>query len=189
MISYFKKNKLLSILIFITFISFILGILFFFLIDQSYKEIISNNIELLLQNKLIDIKPFVSNKLFSHFFIWIIGISVIGFIIILILYLYKSFLFSFELISLVFNLNRNNIIKIIAYLFPNLLFLSIMFILCYYSARYSILLFSCLFGGKKYNLHLMMKKYVKVFLFTFFGTILCCLLEYFILKYITMIKL
>lgn len=189
MTSYIKRNKLLFLLIFFTFIVFILGIIFYFLLDSSYKNIISNNIDLLFQNKLIDFKSFFFNKLFSNAFIWILGISIIGFIIVFLLYLYKGFIFSFELISLLFNINSKNFIMIILYIIPNLLFLIILFILCYYSISYSIFLFRFLFKRQKYNITLITKRYIKILLFSFISTIVCCLLEYFILNHIGLLKL
>lgn len=189
MTSYMKRNKLLFILLFLTFIVFILGILFYFLLDINYKDIISSNIDLLFQNKLIDFKSFFFNKLFSNVFIWIMGISVIGFIVILILYLYKGFIFSFEVVSLLFNLNKNNFLMIIAYILPNFIFLIIMFILCYYSVSYSLFLFGFLFRNKKYNITIITRKYIKILIFNFIITLLCCLLEYFILNHIGLLKL
>ena len=189
MTSYVKRNKLLFILIFLSFIVFIFGILFYFLLDTSYKDIIDNNIDLLFQNKLIDFKSFFFNKLFSNIFIWLLGISVIGFIIVLILYLYKGFIFSFEVVSLLFNLNKNNFLMIIAYILPNLFFLCIMFVLSYYSISYSIFLFRFLFRDKKYNITDITRRYIKILLISFIITLLCCLLEYFILNHIGLLKL
>lgn len=189
MFSYLKKNRLFSIFLFLTLISFIGGILFYALIDNSYKDVVRENIGLLFANKLIDMKTFFFNHLFSNVFIWLLGISVIGFIIIIGLYLFKVFIFSFEFISLIMNLNMKNILMIIAYVFPNLLSVGVLFVLCYYSMSYSIYLFRFLFGGKKYNLSLITKKYFKIFLFTFLSTLICCLMEYFILKHISIFKL
>ena len=188
MVSYIKKNKLLSTFILLTFISFVFGILFYALLDASSKNTVSENIVLLFDNKLIDMKTFFFNSLFSNALIWILGISIIGFVVVLSLYLFKVFIFAFEFISLIININSKNFLMVLGYLFPNLLSTSILFILSYYSVSYSVFLFRYLFRGGNYNLPFITKKYIRVLILSFLFMLGSCVLEYFILKHISILK-
>ena len=95
MIKFIKNNKLLFILIVLTLITLISGIFFNTLIDISTKKDITNNINSLITNYNSQsnlIKSFIptfSSSLFLELLIWIFGISIIGCIIVLFLFLFK----------------------------------------------------------------------------------------------------
>lgn len=164
MIRKIKKNKILFIMIILTIITFILGIMFNTLIGQESKKIISNNIDLLINNKLIIPKNIIINNLIMTIIIYILGISIIGIIIILPIYLFKVFILSFEIISLITNLHIKNILVIIFYILPNIINILIYFIICYYAINYSIYLIKNLFFNKKYNMYLITKKFLIIFI-------------------------
>lgn len=168
MLKFIKNNKLLFILIVLTLVSLISGILFNTLIDTNTKKDITNNINSLITNYNSQsnlIKSFIptfTSSLFLDLLIWIFGISIIGCIIVLFLFLFKVFIFGFELVSLLVNLNIGRIIFIIIYMLPCLFNLVIYFILTLFSISYSISLFKILFLKKNYNLSDITKKYIKI---------------------------
>lgn len=182
MLKFIKNNKLLFILIVFTLISLISGILFNTLIDTNTKKDITNNINSLITNYNSQsnlIKSFIptfTSSLFLDLLIWIFGISIIGCIIVLFLFLFKVFIFGFELVSLLVNLNIGRIIFIIIYMLPSLFNLVIYFILTLFSISYSISLFKILFLKKNYNLSDITKKYIKILggslLFSFLSSII-----------------
>lgn len=169
MLKFIKRNKLLSILTLLTIFIFIIGILYPAVIDNNTKNIISKNINDLIstiQNN-ITFKAFfktLSSNYIYTIIIWILGISIFGIAIVLILYLFKVFIFGFELSSLFINLKLSNIIFIILYMLPNLLYITIYFILVLFSISYSITLFKMIFLHKNYNIRIITKKYTKVLL-------------------------
>lgn len=169
MLKFIKRNKLLSILTLLTIFIFIIGILYPAVIDNNTKNIISKNINDLIstiQNN-ITFKAFfktLSSNYIYTIIIWILGISIFGIAIVLILYLFKVFIFGFELSSLFINLKLSNIIFIILYMLPNLLYITIYFILVLFSISYSITLFKMIFLHKNYNIRVITKKYAKVLL-------------------------
>ena len=126
MIKFIKNNKLLFILIVLTLITLISGIFFNTLIDISTKKDITNNINSLITNYNSQsnlIKSFIptfSSSLFLELLIWIFGISIIGCIIVLFLFLFKVFIFGFELVSLLVNLKIGHIIFIVIYMLLSL---------------------------------------------------------------------
>lgn len=187
MLKFIKNNKLLFILIVLTLISLISGILFNTLIDISTKKEITNNINSLITNYNSQsnlIKSFIptfSSSLFLELLIWIFGISIIGCIIVLFLFLFKVFIFGFELVSLLVNLNIRHIIFIVIYMLPSLFNLVIYFILTLFSISYSISLFKILFLKKNYNLSNITKKYIKILGVSLLFNLLSSIIEVFIL--------
>ncbi len=169
MLKFIKRNKLLSILTLLTIFIFIIGILYPAVIDNNTKKIISKNINDLIstiQNNITfkDFFKTLSSNYVYTIIIWILGISIFGIVIVLILYLFKVFIFGFELSSLFINLKLSNIIFIILYMLPNLLYITIYFILVLFSISYSITLFKMIFLHKNYNIRIITKKYTKVLL-------------------------
>lgn len=187
MLKFIKNNKLLFILIVLTFISLISGILFNTLIDTSTKKDITKNINSLITNYNSQsnlIKSFIptfTSSLFLDLLIWIFGISIIGCIIVLFLFLFKVFIFGFELVSLLVNLNIGRIIFIIIYMLPSLFNLVIYFILTLFSISYSISLFKILFFKKNYNLSDITKKYIKILGVSLLFSFLSSIIEIFII--------
>lgn len=185
MIKFIKRNKLLSILIFLTLLIFIIGILYPAVVDNNTREIISKNITDLISSiknnmSFKDFFKLLSSNYTFVIIIWILGISIFGTIIVLILYLFKVFIFGFELSSLIINLKLSNIIFIILYTLPNLLYISIYFILVLFSISYSITLFKMIFLHKNYTIRIITKKYIKILLVSLLLILLLSIINIFI---------
>lgn len=185
MIKFIKCNKTLSLLILLSIIVFIFGIFFNVLISDSNKEIVTSNIHKLLNG---EIKVDLYSHIFEIIFIWIIGISIIGFIFNLIIYLFNLFILSFEMSSLFINLGFNNIITIILYIFPRLIYCFSLLILCLFSISYSLCLFRLIFKGRNYNLFNITKKYLKVLFFCILLILISNILDIFIIPRLNIIK-
>lgn len=183
-----RKNKLLFFLLLFSVLFSIMGILFYFFIGDSSKEIISNNINLLLNNKLIHSKDILINNILTTSIIFILGISVIGIVIILFIYFFKIFILSFEFISLLINLKFKGIIVIFLYLIPNIINILIYFIICYYASNYSIYLIKNLFFNRKYNMYKITKKFFVIYIICLLFIIGSALLELFILPKLSFFK-
>ena len=163
-----SKNKLLLFLIFITIISILLGIFFIAVISNDNQELIKSTINSYFldinENKIKYFKnlwSILTNNLFLILFIWIMGISIIGIIISLILLIYKSFLIGFSFTSILYTYGFKGLISGIIYIFPEIINLFIVFILTYYSISFSILLFNYLFKKKEYN-RIFVRRYLKL---------------------------
>ena len=177
MISYIKRNKFLSFFVLLTITSFISGIFFYAFIDNNTKNVISNNINLLINNKLLKFNNLYLNNICITTLIWLLGISVIGIFIVIPLFLFKVFLFSFEFISLISNLGLKNIFLILLYLFPNFMIVLICFIICFYSGSYSLYLVRHLFKNINYNMSSITKKYIYIYFISIIIVLFSCLLE------------
>ena len=163
-----SKNKLLLFLIIITIISILLGIFFIAVISNDNQELIKSTINSYFldinENKIKYFKNLLSiftSNLFLILFIWIMGISIIGIIISLILLIYKSFLIGFSFTSILYTYGFKGLISGVIYIFPEIINLFIVFILTYYSISFSILLFNYLFKKKEYN-RIFVRRYLKL---------------------------
>lgn len=185
MIKFIKRNKLLSILALLTILTFLIGILYPAVVDNNTREIISKNITDLISSiknnmSFKDFFKLLSSNYTFIIIIWILGISIFGTIIVLILYLFKVFIFGFELSSLIINLKLSNIIFIILYTLPNLLYIAIYFILVLFSISYSITLFKMIFLHKNYTIRIITKKYIKILLVSLLLILLLSIINIFI---------
>ncbi len=182
-----RKHKLLSFLLLITILSIITSIIFSAILSIENKKIISNNINELIKsysnNKYIikDISINSITNLIIIAIIWLIGISIIGSLISGLIYIFKTFILSFEIISLITTLKINNYIFIILYILPKLINNILLFIITYYSISYSIYLLRYIFYKEKYNLKAITKKYLKILIVVIIINLLVIPIELFIL--------
>lgn len=182
-----SKNKLLLFLIIITIISILLGIFFIAVISNDNQDLVKSTINSYFldinENKIKYFKnlwSILTNNLFLILFIWIMGISIIGIIISLILLIYKSFLIGFSFTSILYTYGFKGLISGIIYIFPEIINLFIVFILTYYSISFSILLFNYLFKKKEYN-RIFVRRYLKLLVISSLIIIFSTLISAFII--------
>lgn len=186
-----KQNKTLTILLIILIISLVLGIFYITRLTNSNKNLISKDITNYLNSvekqnintTPIYIKTIASNTT-TNIIIWLLGISLIGIPITLILFIFKSFSTTFTFTSLIYNYGFKGILLAIIYIIPHIINLFIIFILTYYSLSFSIMLFNYLFRKKEYNRRLIVKRYFKILLISLVITILTTSIEIYLIPYI-----
>lgn len=181
------KNKLLLFLIIITIISILLGVFFIAVISNDNQELVKSTINSYFldinENKIKYFKnlwSILTSNLFLILFIWIMGISIIGIIISLILLIYKSFLLGFSFTSILYTYGFKGLISGIIYIFPEIINLFIVFVLTYYSISFSILLFNYLFKKKEYN-RIFVRRYLKLLVISSLIIIFSTLISTFII--------
>jgi hypothetical protein len=174
-----KNNKVLFILLLLSVLLFILGFCFHAVQDEESKKTISNNVIKELMNPS-DLKSILLTNSLLFLTIWLLGISIVGVIIIVIIYSFKVFIFSFELCSYLITLKMNNILGIILLYIPIVILLFLLFLQTFYSIHYSISLFRYLFLKKKCNILLITKRYLKLLLPILSINLICSLLEYYL---------
>lgn len=184
MISFLKKNKVLSLLLILTCITIIIGIIFYAKLDQDSRIIVSNNINKIINNNTDTTINFIINNLFSITIIWLLGISIIGYPLIIFIYFYMVFIFSFEASALISIKGIHSIPFIVIYLCPNTIQIASVFILCFYAIHFSIYLFQHLFLHKTINFMKIMKRYNKVYRIALIGLIIASIINYINFKYI-----
>lgn len=182
----FKNNqKLILILLGITIIGVITGSVFMTFITDDDKtlsaEYLKSFFDNITNNKLDYITTFKNNFLSSFIYITIIfllGISVIGIPIALIMYFAKSFTLGFTLTTIILNYNLKGILYSIIYIFPSYIIKLILFtILVMYAIKVSSYLIYAIFNRLEINFKEIMNKYFKVFVVCFIGIVITAILD------------
>lgn len=186
-----KANKLLFIEVLITILGFITGILLIAILSNENKDLIKESInaffETINENKLKYTKLLytsLTTNLIVNIIIWLLGISIIGIPIVIIILFYKSLMLGFTISSLLFNYKLSGIILTIIYIIPYIINLFLIFIMTYHSVRFSLTLFKYLFKKGDFNKKNVVSKYIKLLTFSSLSFILSSLIETYIIPFI-----
>lgn len=186
-----KANKLLFIEVLITILGFLTGILLIAILSNENKDMIKESIntffETLNDNNLKYTKLLytsLTTNLIVNIFIWLLGISIIGIPIVIIILFYKSLMLGFTISSLLFNYKLSGTILTIIYIIPYIINLFLIFIITYHSIRFSLTLFNYLFKKGEFNKKNIVSKYVKLLTFSSLSFVLSSLIETYIIPFI-----
>lgn len=174
-------------------IVFVLGLLF----GSIYVTILSNNDKKELLNnigiyfdsmknisfhdKLIIFKDCFIKNIIYVLFLWLLGISIIGFPIILIMIFYKSFLIGFSISSIFAKYKLLGLYKIIIYIFPSkIILLALSLFLAVYSINISNRLVNSCLRKKSFNFNAYMGKYFLILLISIIIVVITSLFEAFL---------
>lgn len=183
-----KARKILSIMTIITIISLILGTLFISILSKDNKELITSNVidffSAIKSNNLnynqILVKS-LTNNLLLNIIIWLLGISIIGIPIVIILLFIKSFILSFTFTSIIYTYKYKGIVSAIIYVIPHIINLLLSFVLIYYSITFSKSLFNYLFKKKECNRKELVNRYLKLLVISTFLFIISSIIETYII--------
>lgn len=187
-----KQKKLYTIIIVLMGIGILSGILFmFFINDESKNKAIAGIREFFNSFSTsdgINYSKSIVNSLINNIgyvlLIWLLGISIIGLPITIILAFMKSFILGFSISSIIATYGSKGILGAFLYIFPHqILILFIYLLLSFYSISFSIKLFKYLFLKKVINFKFVMEKYVKILLICIICSIILSLYEVFISTY------
>ena len=183
-----KTKKVFIIIFIITILAFIAGILLVSIESKSNKELITTSLETFFkevkENKLNTaslLSKSITSNLIMNTIVWLLGISIIGLPIVLLILGFKSLTFGFTISSILYTYKLNGFLKVIIYLFPNIINLFILFVLTYYSINFSLMLFNYLFRKKEYNKRLIVNRYLKLLIIAIIISILTSVIEVFVL--------
>lgn len=190
--SIIKQKKLYRIIITLMIFGIISGILFIFFISKESKTkalvSIKNFFDLMNTSTGINYGKSLLNTLVNNIgyvlLIWLLGISIIGLPITIILAFMKSFIVGFSISSIISCYKAKGILGAFLYVFPHqIIILFIYLLLSFYSISFSIKLFKSLFLKQTINFRVVMKKYIKILLISLIGIIIVSLYEVFISTY------
>ena len=183
----FYKKILLLVCILMLF-----GVLFYFLISDNDRVVAINSIKNFFsevkRNDNLDYTSSLINSLGTNIayilIIWLLGISIVGIPIIVLLVGYKCFIIGFSVSSIISVYGVNGILGSLAYIAPHsILFLGLLVLLGIYSINFSICLFKYLFLKKVINFKTIMHRYVKLLLISLICTVLISFYEVYISTY------
>lgn len=196
LLSKYRKNKLLMSLIIILILTLIAGTLYLSILSYENKELVTNSITTFFTslNTKLDTKNILfktlSNNLLTISLVWLLGFSIIGIPLVLLILIFKSFTTFFTFVSIIYTYKYIGIIKALIYIIPYLLNLFMLFILTYYSLSFSIMLFNYLFKKKDYNRSLIIKRYLKLLIISILFMVVTAVIETYVIptifKFITL---
>ena len=164
------KNKKQFIIIFvICTVAFIIGVLLPSILNEENRKIIQTSLNSFfdtIKNNQLKTNELLFKTLTSNIIIdlilWLLGISIIGIPIVIILLGYKSLSLGFTISSIISTYKLNGVIKALIYIVPNIINLFIFFVISYYSISFSLMIFNYLFGKKEYNKRIIVNRYLKL---------------------------
>ena len=164
------KDKKQFILIFvICIVAFIIGVLLPSILNEENRKIIETSLNSFFDTiKNNQLKPnellfkTLTSNIIIDLILWLLGISIIGIPIVIILLGYKSLSLGFTISSIISTYKLNGVIKAIIYIVPNIINLFIFFVISYYSISFSLMLFNYLFRKKEYNKRIIVNRYLKL---------------------------
>lgn len=164
------KDKKQFILIFvICIVVFIIGVLLPSILNEENRKIIETSLNSFfdtIKNNQLKTNELLFKTLTSNIIIdlilWLLGISIIGIPIVIILLGYKSLSLGFTISSIISTYKLNGVIKALIYIVPNIINLFIFFVISYYSISFSLMLFNYLFRKKEYNKRVIVNRYLKL---------------------------
>ena len=189
-LSIVKQKKMYLVFISMMLCSLIMGFFFYFIISNSNKELVMNTQKDFFNN-ISNINYFsslMSSILTNGLYVlimFILGLSVLGFIFIIGIILVKSFIVGFSISSIIGTFGWKGIVLSLVYVFPHqILFLIILLLMCFYGCNFCYRLFNHIFKKQIINFRGIREKYIKVFIISLIGAIICSLYEVFIIPYL-----
>ena len=180
-----KDKKQFIIIFVICIVAFIIGVLLPSILNEENRKIIQTSLNSFfdtIKNNQLKTNELLFKTLTSNIIIdlilWLLGISIIGIPIVIILLGYKSLSLGFTISSIISTYKLNGVIKALIYIVPNIINLFIFFVISYYSISFSLMLFNYLFRKKEYNKRIIVNRYLKLLVTTNFTSNLTNVLLY-----------
>ena len=178
-------KKLLIFLAILLLVGIAVGSIFISILNSSDQNLVTehlnnfiNNIE---NNKLDYFQALKSNLITNISFvivIWLLGISIIGLPIIIIMFFSKTFILGFSVGAILSVFKTKGVLFALAYIFPGQV-ISILFylLLTMYAMSFSFKLIYVIFKKKTLDFKIVMNKYFKILLFVLIVIILMSLYD------------
>lgn len=187
-----KQKKLYLFLIGLMVTGLIAGILFWFVISKEDKLLVTKNLtdffSCIKEGNSINYGASLLNSVVTSLIyvvlIWLLGISIIGLPIILVMMAIKSFIVGFSIVSIISSYGLKGIVGAFVYVFPHqIVFLLLLILLGFYASAFCIKLFKYLFLKQMINFKEAMRKYLKILGISCLSVLVISLFETFISTY------
>ena len=133
-----KDKKQFIIIFVICIVAFIIGVLLPSILNEENRKIIQTSLNSFfdtIKNNQLKTNELLFKSLTSNIIIdlilWLLGISIIGIPIVIILLGYKSLSLGFTISSIISTYKLNGVIKALIYIVPNIINLFIYFVISY----------------------------------------------------------
>lgn len=165
-------KKIMLFLNIISIIGIISGSIFVIIINKNDKRLMLESVIKLFTkiknndfNYILTLKNSILNNYIVTFFIWIVGISVIGALIVIFLLFYKCFILTFTISSIIYSYGIKGIFLSLIYIFPHMILNILIFMyIGSYSIKLSIILIKSIIKKENLNFKSFLNNYLKVLL-------------------------
>ena len=193
-LNFMKKRKLFSSLVITLLLGLLFGGIFLLLLNEESYEIMSSSINTYfsnIRNNNVDyIDSFIVslvNNISVCIIIWLLGISIIGSLLVYIIFLFKCFSVFISFFSIINVYGIKGILLSIIYIIPYVINVLILFILSYYAISFSILIYKYFFRGCDYNRKVIVKRYIKVLIICLLLFIVTSIVDVFLIPRILLL--
>lgn len=193
-----KKKVIIIGVVIVLVLGLLFGSIYITILSNSDKKELLNNVSvyfdsfknITFQDRLNIFKESLIKNLLYFLLIWVLGISMIGFPIILIMIFYKSFLLGFSISTIFAKYKLLGLYKILIYIFPSrIILLALSLILGVYSINLSNRLVNSCIKKKSFNFNAYMGKYFLILLISIIAIVIASLIDAFITPFFYNIKI
>lgn len=183
-------NRKLFIFLFLLFIiGLLVGSLFTTILKDSDQTLVKdslNNFLTSINKNQLKVETTFLPALFSQIVyvlsVWLLGVSILGLPIVVILYFSKAFTLGFSIGSLLYHYHTKGILLSIGYIFPHqIINFFIYTILTIYSLSLSLKLLDSLIHKKRLDFRFILNKYLFILILSLVGVIITSSLEIFVM--------
>ena len=193
------KKKVILIGVFIVLVlGLLFGSIYITILSNNDKKDLLENVSLYFNNyksisfqdKLNIVKESFIKNIIYFLLIWVLGVSIIGFPVILIMIFYKSFLLGFSISSIFAKYRVGGVYRILLYVFPSKIILLLLAVfLGVFSINLSNKLANSLVKKNSFNFNAYMGKYFLLLLICILACTITSLIDAFIIPIFYNIKI
>jgi stage II sporulation protein M len=188
----FKNKRLYLFLLLIFIIGVIFGSIFITILDDSDKASVLSQIgdffSKIKSNKFDFAEVFkssVTSNLLYIALVFILGISIIGIPIVIIMLFLKGFMIGFSIASIIAKYKIIGLLGAITYIFPHIIISAIViFVISYYALKISFSILKSVIEKKTINFSEIINRYSVIMLIGVIAMVISSLIETFISPYI-----
>lgn len=178
------KSRVFKCLLILFSIGLLLGIISFFIMSKSDKELISNNLIEYINNinngnitYLKGITTSIISSIKELSIIWASGIIFIFIIIIPLYVIFKGIIASFTICNIINTFNIKGLLYSVIMALPALINILILLVLSYFSIQFSIKCYKTIKHNKFINLKSFIKNYALIYLLLIFASLINNLID------------
>ena len=185
----YKKKIIVMSLLIIFIIGIIFGSIYISILDNQNKKLVIDSVKNYIysfnkidfSSRLVIFKNSLFKNLSFFISIWLLGISIIGLPVIVIMIFTKAFITGFSISSLFAVYKFKGLLGILFYIFPsNIIFILYSLFLGAYSIDISIKLFKHAFKKQNFNFNYYMNKYIFLLLISILLSVILALFDAFL---------
>ena len=180
------NKKIIVFFIGLLIIALIFGSSLALFLNENDKMLVTNYLKNFITNiNTTNNTSLFVNGLFTNcsygIFIWLLGISIIGIPIILLMFFSKCFILGFSVSSIIINYKVKGILFALIYIFPNQVINILIYgLLASYGIIFSLKIIYSLFNKTEFKINQAFKKYFKIFIISIITLLISNIYESFI---------